>query len=351
MASVFDDGEIILSNNHNLQSFIDSVESTLVEFRLPFFLSVSEEDWYEVELEKRTSRICFSHYHRPELKEIFEIDHHFDDNFLFHVPYDKYGTYMYSQANIEIPGFISNDTKSRALDINVPEETSERNFLKELSILIVNKFIDTFRYYSKEFHLQRIAYADVPDYKYSYKLKDGTIEGQYLMFFTPGIGGLTISSKNEYRYASKFVLNEVQQALTSNIEFKPSEIFLLNAKDGLVREDWRKAVLESVIALESAVYNFISGRLEKAGVSKSKRNEFLKDCGIATSIDILLKILLSDEETISDDLVQKCKSAINIRNKIVHNSLNDVPRNVSEQGVIAIEEVIKLLNQYSKKTF
>jgi len=54
-------------------------------------------------------------------------------------------------------------------------------------------------------------------------------------------------------------------------------------------------------------------------------------------------------EQIDDKIASKCKGAITIRNKILHEGLREVTSTETEERIIAIEEMIAYLNRLLAK--
>ena len=113
---------------------------------------------------------------------------------------------------------------------------------KEQILRFLNRFIETSRYITEEFWVEPARYQDLLSYKAVYY--DG--KNQY---------PIKLSSKdsNAYEIGSKiehpFKLDEKKygqlvNSLENETELDPSKIFIMNAKDACLHEDFRNAIIQ-----------------------------------------------------------------------------------------------------------
>jgi hypothetical protein len=121
---------------------------------------------------------------------------------------------------------------------------------------------------------------------------------------------------------------------------------LLRAKEFFINESYSFALLESVIALEITMSNFIRFKTEKIGIKDgTKVDEFIKDVSFKDRIDIVLKILTEGLPPVDEDILSKSKGAITLRNKIVHEGLREISKKDAEDSILNIEKFIGYIKE------
>jgi uncharacterized protein (UPF0332 family) len=114
---------------------------------------------------------------------------------------------------------------------------------------------------------------------------------------------------------------------------------LLQAKSFFEQENYRMAVLEAVIALEITVSSLIRKKAEELEISKKEIGELLKIEGLTCCLETVLPMLFS-RDLPSRDLLVKLKSAISIRNAIVHKGRSSISSKEAQDAIIKIEEFV-----------
>jgi hypothetical protein len=109
------------------------------------------------------------------------------------------------------------------------------------------------------------------------------------------------------------------------------------------QELYRMALVEAVIALEAEVGRFILGRAAKAGVTEDEARGFIKDVGLTGNLKVTLRLVWAGAEGLDTGLLAKCKSAITLRNKIMHEAAANVEVGRAAESIEAVREMIALL--------
>jgi len=102
------------------------------------------------------------------------------------------------------------------------------------------------------------------------------------------------------------------------------------------------SILESVIALELVLSNFIRQEGEKRNIGDSDIKNYIKNIGVTGNIKVTIKMLIENNLP-SDDVFEKCKSGISIRNKIVHEGRENVNENETKNTLESNKFMMKFL--------
>lgn len=152
------------------------------------------------------------------------------------------------------------------------------------------------------------------------------------------IGGIPFQVKDEK-------LDELREMLSKELPLDASKILLLNSKDACLQEDFRLAIIEGVAALEMILYNFIKVQGKNLDIAEKELEDFIVKVGLTGNVTIVMKALSKDSEQIDEDTLRKCRGAIRIRNKILHEGLMDVGSTDTEERILAIEKMIDYLQR------
>lgn len=261
----------------------------------------------------------------------------------FVLPFDKYGRASFSSIAMELPWKINLEEKGRkALLLG---DAPPRLKAKEIALRFLNRLINTVRYVTEEFWLEPARYQDISSYKVSYR--NG--KKQYpatVVLLDLGLGGFGTGighPLHPFQLEAK-KLREIKKILGNELKLDAYRIFLLNSKDACLQEDFRRATIEAVVALETVLYEFIRNRGRKIGITERGLKNFIHDVGLTGNINVVLKILTKDLPQIDEKVISKCKEAITARNKILHEGLTEIPSTQTEQRIVAIEKMIAYLN-------
>jgi hypothetical protein len=119
------------------------------------------------------------------------------------------------------------------------------------------------------------------------------------------------------------------------LDYSYDEI-LLQAKSFFDQENFRMALLEAVIALETVVSSIISRIATEKGISEGATEDFLIRVGLANSLEIVLKLAVP-ESLPAEAVILGCKGANSIRNGIMHKTRLSVSKREAEDAINNIE--------------
>lgn len=309
---------------------IPNTSHTVFMFNLPFPIPVPD-GIYEVKNGLKIAEIAIKQIQRKP-KNLQSSDN-------FQSSFDKYGESSYSSINIRLPWIVNFEKKGRKQILQGDMQLHDK--AKEQVLRFLNRFIETSRYVTEKYWLGPARYQDLLSYKAVYY--DG--KTQYPIKPSP-----TDSKPNEIKSKidHPFKLDEKKygqliNSLKNESELDLSKIFIMNAKNSCLHEDFRNAIIQSVIALEIVLYEFIKFQGEKMKIPTKTLSSSIKEIGLTGNIFAILKILTVDHKQIDPEIIQDCKGAIKIRNKILHQGLRDIHSTDTEKRIISIEHLISYL--------
>ena len=103
------------------------------------------------------------------------------------------------------------------------------------------------------------------------------------------------------------------------------------------QSNFRMTVLESVIALEFSVYSVVKNLRKSKGMGKDKIEAMIFKLGLSQTVDSL-KLFSNDLP--SSETISFCKTAIAIRNKIVHEARLTVTHEEAQKALDGIESFV-----------
>ena len=206
------------------------------------------------------------------------------------------------------------------------EEKAEKFALKN-----INNFVLRYRFYNKDsVHLVPLIKEDF----FGFNLQKPDGKGSFAFTFGGGITTYNPLAVHE-------MSNQIEVGFITKKEILFWEELVLNADQYLYQGDYRHSVLESVIALELVISKFIIQKCATEGIKQEDAENFIKDIGITGNIKITLKLLLGSTALPNEEILQKCKGGIEIRNKIVHKGRKEVSEGEARD---TLENIKKLIN-------
>lgn len=195
-------------------------------------------------------------------------------------------------------------------DKNFEDVEEAENF----AIQVINRFVKSYRYYDTEaVHLVPLIREDL------FGLTLINPQGEGVIGVALG-GGMRVYDPMR----TQLVSDAIEGTLREKEAVPLWAELMLNAEQYLYQGDYRHSVLESVIGLEVVLAAFITKACTEKGILEKEAEKFIEDVGITGNIKITLRLLLDPSIQIEDEVLQKCKGGITIRNKIVHEGRKDV---------------------------
>ena len=298
------------------------VLETLVEFDLPFALPLPD-GVYPLSLRKKTVMVKVSRIIRQEVQLKSA-----SGEMRLVMP----GMFDHTHVIVRMPSKVDYKEKSTGSSLlSVPPKRK----VKELAIAYVNRLIDVVRIVEKQYHLERIGYQDVPAYRVWYwdgKVMSGALEIFLEKWLGPGGFPAKPVDPDQVKVISECLSKEEKLGLSENL--------ILNAMNASFKEDYRKATLEAVMALEVGLSEFIRREGNAKGVQQDRIESFIVDVGLTANLEVVLRMLVPSSKLPEANVLAICKGAIKVRNDILHRGLEDVPAGETEKR---IESVVAMM--------
>jgi hypothetical protein len=145
------------------------------------------------------------------------------------IPLDKRGRLSHTRGILTLPWNADPLENGRQpLLIGGPARTK----LKETIIAFVNRFIDVVRYVTEQYHLDRVANADISSYDvFDF---DGTHKTLACQVLDTGTG-VTVKI-GQLQFLPEEKKKQIEELLLTEGKLEPSKIFILNPKDAVLSD-------------------------------------------------------------------------------------------------------------------
>ena len=307
---------------------------TVFVFDLPFSIPVPD-GIYQTKIGTHMAEISVKRIQREEKWGIG-----FRGSDTLQMMFDKYGKSSFSHIDLKLPwkvDFSEIGKKPILLD------TPPRKKAKEIALHYLNRFIEVVRYVTGEYWVEPVRYQDILTYEAFYwDGKNKYPAGLHLL--DSGVGGLRLGGGHPFQM-EKEKIEKLNDILKNELEIDSSKIFILNAKDSCLQEDFRLAVIETVTALEIVLCKFIRLQGQKLKIHNGELEGFIVDVGLTGNISVVLRMLTKSLEQIDQETIRKCRGTIKIRNKILHEGLRDIGSTDTEERIVAVERMIAYLEK------
>lgn len=207
---------------------------------------------------------------------------------------------------------------------NIPDENLRETYRRKI-IEVTNKFIDTYRFFSKRYSI-----ANIQDLKDMYELKiqrvPGNTVGEFMFSFGKGSSLRTLvpicTEENHIK---------LQNLLNQSIPLE--QLFIMDAERHNSLGHYPQALLGAVIALEITVNSFTKIHIPK----------FLKFFLRQKNLEYRLGKIIDKKEDL--DLI---KGAVRKRNSIVHDGDRKIDEDILEKYIGSIKKIIEQIKPVIK---
>jgi len=349
-----------------LEKMLTNAVSTVVSFHIPFLLHL-HDGTYEMKHDNKWIAIQLLRVNEPPeyTRKFFGIGMEFPQN--AEIPKDRFGRLAHTFVTIFIPYKIMDDpntfifecpkcgTEVESLSTICPscEATFKQDeakkpahsIIKRTALKFFNKFLEAYRFYSKEYHIEPIKNTDIVSFECDYSRKGKNYFG-YKYLVDTGSGGI--------KSGSAFILDdrvhtELRDFLKQGSQIEIQELLLCNAKNHLLSEEYPLAIIEAVSALEIVLSDFIRTESKIAGISKGSAKRFIHDIGVSGEVKVVLKLLTKNETQLDDTTYSDCEGAITLRNNVVHKGLLDLDSVDVKRKVVSIEKMLRYVQTIRSK--
>lgn len=180
---------------------------------------------------------------------------------------------------------------------------------KQFVLNVINRIIELYRHLDHEaVHLDKLIKEDL--WKFDLVGPDSSLHTLSIGFG----GGVVPIDQN----LIKSISSQLQEAIDSNYEIPFWQEQLCEANHCYFIGDNRKTVLESVIALESALSKLVRHKGGELGINADDIDRYVRDVGLSGMLTVSLKFIIGNQGGFDTETAGKCRDAIALRNKIVH---------------------------------
>jgi hypothetical protein len=314
---------------------------TILSFDLPFRIEIPD-GFYEVKVDDRTALISAKQAKKTSVAGWSSTGGNI--NLMF----DKYGLSGFSHIDIKFPWKMSAREDGRqAVLFAEPRISAPRNKNKEVALRFVNRLIEAVRVFYGQFHLRNVSYSDVLSWKQFYW--DGKKRYRVCShMFDQGCGGMRMTAgkpSEEQIREQETKLKSFREILKNADPLALDSLFLANAKEACLEEDFRMATVEAVTALEVVLYDFIQKRGHELKIPEKDLKDFIVKVGLTGNIRIVLRMLTEGREQSDEEEIGWCSGAITTRNKILHEGLRVLSPSETESRIENIERMIAYLRR------
>lgn len=137
----------------------------------------------------------------------------------------------------------------------------------------------------------------------------------------------------------------IQQYMSEEVDFVKSRLF--DAEEALYNGDLPMAVVDTVIAIEAALSDFVQAQWRKRGVSKSRIDEAERDVRLSLMLNIELTALAPEDNKPPAELIGALNNARQLRNKIIHEKKRDVSHGQAKESVESVRKLLAYLRSLS----
>ncbi|VAW40326.1 hypothetical protein MNBD_CHLOROFLEXI01-3733 [hydrothermal vent metagenome] len=179
-----------------------------------------------------------------------------EENILIEREHDRQAFYRYTKVWVFIPTFSNDPSKPKDLNSIWDQVTRTRDSYHALAIKSVNRFLEIYRFHSKEFHIKSLAGRELWfDFIFAFMFNENLPQSSNSNFTIKIVpinywGDIYPQLSN----VPDRIVSNIQKQLTSPQEVPLSENLLLNAYDHLDRGNFRLSILEAETAFEAAIY-------------------------------------------------------------------------------------------------
>ncbi len=221
------------------------------------------------------------------------------------------------------------------VEIHTDKTFDDNDEAEVFALKLINDLIKRYRYYDKDaVHLVSLTREDLFG----------------LNIFSNGHGVMSISFAGGMTVVlpqrNLEISDKIQQSIAKKETIPLWEELSLNSRQYLYQVEYRHSILESIIALELVISEFIRKKCHDKGVSTAEAKNYIKDIGLTGNIKVTLKLLLENNELPDQKVIEKCKASITIRNKIVHEGRKEVSEIEAQDSLKYARILIQFLLKY-----
>lgn len=222
------------------------------------------------------------------------------------------------------------------------EKTKDKLDLRPFPIPSINRFIDAYKFFGGEVYSRNLIPEDIRFLHVKFPdAKSDEFKGALIKYWSAG-GSLKIASDV---VKSDDIHEKIISALSDEkFEISLYDELLINARYFEFKGNYRMAIVESIIALESFLASFLSNKWKSYEISKKSMREHTSKIGLSEMLNFELPLVYP---SINRELISTVKSVNTKRNKIIHQGFREVNKKDSMEAIEKIAELIEELKRVS----
>jgi len=360
---MFDKIALTSGNLKEVEEMAENDVTTIVSFHIPFLLHLLDgayemkygDRWIGFQLARvnesaeYTSKFLGIRMKLPSDAEI---------------PKDRFGRLAHTHVTVHIPYRIIDDKDVFAHECPVcgtelasptttcslcgatfAEEKARKpghSIIKKTAIRLFNIFLEAYRFYSREYHIEPIKNADIVSFECDYMSKGKQYPG-YKYLVDTGSGGV--------KSGSAFILpdrihDQFRDFLKQGRQIEIQELLLCNSKNHLLAEEYPLVLIEAVSALEIVLSNFIRKESKIADIGPEALKKFIHDVGVSGEAKVVLRLLTRGKAQLDDDVYEDCEGAITLRNKVIHEGFLQLDPADIKRRLTSIEKMLRYVQTF-----
>ncbi|MFO7679198.1 MAG: hypothetical protein R6X34_04035 [Chloroflexota bacterium] len=323
-----------------------------IKFSLPYCLHLQNESYdvaLDIELETQkgileTQILLEDRFRNQERRKDFPFS---DENTFIEKAKDTQGIFRYTSVQVFIPIGSNNPEKPTDFDSIWEHITQSKIWFRNQAIESVNRLLNTYRYYSKEFHIKPLAGRELwfdfifallynenpPDAKTS----DFTIKYMPIMYWH--------DIYPQIENVSESIVSKIRKHLISTQNISLGESLLLNAYAYHDQGDYRLAIIEVETAFEATIHQHLQEFFKEDQTTFNKIEEIDKFTNLVKCK--LCRPAFKGKEFSENipEFVLWRKNVMDLRNSIVHGDKITVSEKEAHEAINIIENTLAFLIQ------
>jgi len=299
---------------------------TVVEFSMPFELKGLPDATYRIHTESGSVVISTI----AKTRDIDVMGHliGFDlrssrPGFGFELDEDRWGRCSYSDVRVELPRFY-------------PIE--KEDVMLRRCVEAVNELVGAYTQISGRYHLDRLRVQDILSYNHRLVLDSSETPPTHVNLRESLISGGQRVIDDTFETKVNVLLSGGGPDLWQR--------FLIDAERAYEYEEYARTIIDSVVALEIVIYQYISLFNRTKGIPEDKTREMMVRIGLSGSLDVDLKQIAPQGTFETDEIaaaLQECKGLITMRNNILHRGERIISENQARIALRVIPFTINVL--------
>lgn len=224
-------------------------------------------------------------------------------------------------------------------EITIFHDFKEIESIKQFALELHNRIVRIYRCVSRKYWIQLVPRRDI------YSITSGIVKNGKFQLGRSGLFTEKGPQEKFVYYEGEEIDKNIKKILLTEEEPPLYVELLLNAREFAAKEDFRLAIVEGCIALESFLYTFLEQKLKKKRFTKEAIKQLLGGKKVSYLLKKTFKLAFSKTfDQIDQRLWLKWADSRNgvmkLRNDVVHRGKRDISES---EGLNALETIEKII--------